>query len=173
MTDTKDYDIIFAGGGTAGCLIASRLATADPSLKILVLEGGMHTKDLPAHTQPARYFSHLAPTSTTVTFNIGNPAPELTGRQLITPSGRCVGGGSSINSSSIKADCNAAVAMYTRAQRSDYDDWERVHGNPGWGSADLIPLMQKTETYQAGDPEANPKLKRTHGFSGPLKVSYG
>lgn len=63
--------------------------------------------------------------------------------------------------------------MYTRAQCSDYDDWERVHGNPGWGSADLIPLIQKTETYQIGDPNANPELRHTHGFSGPLKVSYG
>jgi alcohol oxidase len=50
---------------------------------------------------------------------------------------------------------------------SDYDDWETVHGNTGWSSEDLIPLMKKTETYQAG----NGKL--THGYSGPLKVSHG
>lgn len=33
--------------------------------------------------------------------------------------------------------------MYTRAAASDYDDWETKHGNPGWGSKDLIPLMKK------------------------------
>lgn len=66
-----------------------------------------------------------------------------------------------------------AVTMYTRGQCSDYDDWERVHGNPGWGSADLLPLLKKTENYQIGDPKIDPKLNRTHGFSGPLKVSYG
>jgi len=109
-----EYHIIFAGGtqvwflfisllliaftgGTAGCLIACRLSMADPSLKILVLEAGLHTKNLDAHTQPARYLSHLAPTSKTVTFNVGNAAKEIGGRQLITPSGRCVGGGSSVN----------------------------------------------------------------------------
>ena len=48
---------------------------------------------------------------------------------------------------------------------SDFDDWETVHHNPGWGSKDLIPLMKKTKTYQAGDG------KYTHGYSGPLKVS--
>ena len=57
--------------------------------------------------------------------------------------------------------------MYTRAMSSDFDDWETVHCNPGWGSKDLIPLMKKTETYQAGDG------KSTHGYSGPLKVSHG
>jgi alcohol oxidase len=33
--------------------------------------------------------------------------------------------------------------MYTRAAASDYDDWEKTFKNPGWGSADLIPLLQK------------------------------
>lgn len=57
--------------------------------------------------------------------------------------------------------------MYTRAMNSDYDDWETVHGNTGWGHKDLNPLMQKTETYQVGND------KPTHGYGGPLKVSYG
>lgn len=35
------------------------------------------------------------------------------------------------------------VMMYTRAAASDYDDWETVYGNEGWGSKDLIPLMKK------------------------------
>lgn len=33
--------------------------------------------------------------------------------------------------------------MYTRASASDYDDWEKVHENPGWGSNELIPLLRK------------------------------
>ena len=33
--------------------------------------------------------------------------------------------------------------MYNRAAASDYDDWESVHGNPGWGSKYLIPLLKK------------------------------
>ena len=38
------------------------------------------------------------------------------------------------------------VMMYTRASASDYDDWEKVHENPGWGSNDLIPLLRKVFT---------------------------
>ncbi|KAJ6624000.1 GMC oxidoreductase-domain-containing protein [Mycena sp. CBHHK59/15] len=156
MPPTLEFDIIFAGGGSSGCLIAGRLAAADPSLKILVLEAGEHTRGLAAHTQPARYFSHLAPTSTTVTFNVSKPSEHIGGRALVTPSARCMGGGSSVN-----------FAMYTRAAASDYDDWENVFGNSGWGSKDLVPLLKKTETYQVkpGEP--------THGYSGPLKVSSG
>ncbi|KIJ66955.1 GMC oxidoreductase [Hydnomerulius pinastri MD-312] len=152
----SEYDVIFAGGGAAACLAAGRLADADPTLKILVLEQGLHTRNIDAHTQPARYFSHLAPTSKTVTFNVGNPSEALGGRSLVTPSGRCVGGGSSVN-----------FTMYTRAAASDYDDWETVHGNTGWGSKDLVPLLKKTETYQVKEGED------THGYSGPLKVSWG
>ena len=33
--------------------------------------------------------------------------------------------------------------MYTRASASDYDDWETVYENPGWGSDELIPFLRK------------------------------
>ena len=33
--------------------------------------------------------------------------------------------------------------MYTRPAASDYDDWETVYKNPGWGSKHLIPLLKK------------------------------
>ncbi|KAG6867271.1 hypothetical protein C0993_005086 [Termitomyces sp. T159_Od127] len=57
--------------------------------------------------------------------------------------------------------------MYTRAAASDYDDWETVHENTGWGSKDLIPLLKKAENFQGnGDVEV-------HGKLGPIKVSYG
>lgn len=149
-----EFDIIFAGGGTASCLTASRLSDADPSLKILIVEAGPHIQEDLAHTQPARYFGHLVPTSNVVAFLVGNPEPNLGGRPAIIPYGQCVGGGSSIN-----------FMMYTRASASDYDDWEHKFGNPGWGSKDLIPLLKKTECY-----EVTPG-KETHGYDGPLKVS--
>ncbi|KAG6902856.1 hypothetical protein C0995_010741 [Termitomyces sp. Mi166 len=149
------FDIIFAGGGAAACVTAGRLAQADPNLKILILEAGPLTKDMPNHVQPARYFQNLANPGETFTLHKGKPSPALAGREVIVPSARCLGGGSSVN-----------FAMYTRAAASDYDDWEKVHQNPGWGSKHLIPLLKKAETYQAdGDPE-------THGKSGPIKVSY-
>ncbi|KAG1740654.1 GMC oxidoreductase-domain-containing protein [Suillus lakei] len=148
----SEFDIIFTGGGTTACVVAGRLAAWDPSLRILILEGGEHTLNQAAHVQPFRYPGHQAPASTTVTFNVGNPTPRLNGRAPIVPCAHCVGGGSSVN-----------FMAYTRAPASDYDDW----GADGWESKNLIPLMKKLETY-----EVQPN-RPTHGYSGPIKVSSG
>ncbi|KAH9837702.1 alcohol oxidase-like protein [Rhodofomes roseus] len=151
-----EADIILAGGGTAACVIAGRVAAAEPSLKILMIEAGPPTLEDDAHVQPARYLSHLLPDSTTVKFNVGKESADLGGRAPIVPCGQCIGGGSSVN-----------FTMYARPSPSDYDDWENVYGNKGWGSRDLIPFLQKMETYQVtpGQP--------THGYEGPIKVSRG
>ncbi|KAF8955191.1 GMC oxidoreductase-domain-containing protein [Flammula alnicola] len=152
----NEYDIIFAGGGTAGCVTAGRLAKADPSLKILVLEAGPHTKDMIDHIQPGRYIRHIAPGSNTTTLHVSKPSDAVGGRNIFVHTARCVGGGSAVN-----------WLMYNRASASDYDDWETEHNNPGWGSKEIISLLRKAETYQV-----NPDLP-THGYSGPLKVSLG
>jgi alcohol oxidase len=60
-----DVDIIFAGGGTAACVAAGRLAKANPDLKILLVEGGKNNFNDPTVTNPAVYLSHLAPDSKT------------------------------------------------------------------------------------------------------------
>ncbi|KAG2357291.1 alcohol oxidase-like protein [Suillus spraguei] len=148
----SEFDIIFAGGGTTACVVAGRLAAYDPSLRILILEAGQHTFNKPIHVQPYQYPLHQAPTSTTITFNIGNPSPRLNGRAPIVACGRCVGGASGVN-----------FVVYTRAPASDYDDW----GVNGWESENLIPLMKKLETY-----EVQPNCS-THGYDGPIKVSSG
>ncbi|PCH43107.1 GMC oxidoreductase [Wolfiporia cocos MD-104 SS10] len=149
-------DVIVAGGGTAGGVIAGRLAAADPTLSILVIEAGPPTYEDLAHVQPARYLTHLLPESKTVKLYAGKYSEALGGRTPIVPCGQCLGGGSSVN-----------FAMYARASASDYDDWESIYDNPGWGSRDLLPLLRKTETYQAQEGKPN------HGYSGPLGVSYG
>ncbi|KAG1861737.1 GMC oxidoreductase-domain-containing protein [Suillus subalutaceus] len=148
----SEFDIVFAGGGTTACVVAGRLAAHDPSLRILILEAGQHTLNKPIYVQPYQFPFNQAPTSTTVTFNIGNPSPRLNGRAPIVPCGRCVGGGSCVN-----------FMVYTRAPASDYDDW----GANGWESENLVPLMKKLETY-----EVQPDCP-THGYDGPIKVSSG
>ncbi|KAJ7592973.1 hypothetical protein C8J56DRAFT_1002928 [Mycena floridula] len=155
------FDVIFAGGGASG-----RLAAADPTLKILlpsllsilrhalifqqVLE--VDVRDLDIHIQPARYYGSLAPPSKVFQYHVAKPSEAPDGRTVVVPAGKCLGGGSSVN-----------FCMYTRGSASDYDDWEKL-GN--WGSKDLIPLFIKIETYQVEEG-------RTHGSSGPIKVSRG
>ncbi|KAI0354316.1 alcohol oxidase-like protein [Trametes cingulata] len=150
------YDLIIAGGQfIVGPAVFPTLIHSH-SRTILVIEAGPTTRDDPLHVQPARYLYHLRPDSTTVKFQVGRESAALGGRAPVVPCGQCLGGGSSVN-----------FTMYTRASASDYDDWANVYGNKGWSSADLLPLLRKCETYQV-----QPGLP-THGYSGPLKVSYG
>ncbi|KAI9435619.1 alcohol oxidase-like protein [Lactarius psammicola] len=152
----EEYDIVIAGGGTAACVIASRLAAADADLRVLLLEAGPTTYNDPAHTQPLNFLGHFAPGSRTSRAHVSQPSAALGGRTTVVPCGQCLGGGGSIN-----------YMMYTRPCASDYDDWELVYQNPGWGSKGLIPLLRKIETYQV--PGGGP----THGTDGPLAVSPG
>ncbi|KAK0223434.1 GMC oxidoreductase-domain-containing protein [Armillaria fumosa] len=131
-----------------------RLAAADPSLKILILEAGPHVRGLENHIQPARYFDNLVSPDEVFTSHVGNPSKSLAGRSPIVTSAKCMGGGSNVN-----------FVMYTRASASDYDAWE-IFGNPGWGSEDLIPLANKVETYQCGSDPAS-----IHGTNGPIAIS--
>ena len=65
-----DVDIIFAGGGTAACVAAGRLAKANRDLRILLIERGSITFEDPSVRTPALYPSHLAPGSKTTIVNI-------------------------------------------------------------------------------------------------------
>lgn len=118
-------------GGTAGCVVAGRLAEADPDLSILVIEAGQDNTNNPAIENPALFLDHLAPTSKTTIFWQSTKQPQLAGRSPVVPSGGVLGGGSSIN-----------FAMYTRAQRPDYDSWE----TPGWSSDELMPFFKKVSS---------------------------
>ncbi|KAH9055344.1 alcohol oxidase-like protein [Lactarius vividus] len=136
-TINEEYDIVIAGGGTAACVIASRLASADAKLRVLLLEAGPTTYNNPAHTHPLKFLSHHAPGSHTTRAHVSQPSAVLGDRTMTVLCGQCLGGGSSVN-----------TLMYTRPSASDYDDWETVYQNPGWGSKDLIPLLRKIETFQ-------------------------
>ncbi|TCD60536.1 hypothetical protein EIP91_009922 [Steccherinum ochraceum] len=148
---TANFDIIFAGGGTAACVAAGRLAAADPSLRILIVEAGPHTQEDPKHLQPGRYFELSVPGGNTANFRTANPEKISKGRPMVA---------------------SVSAVPWWRVQRelasaSEFDEWESRFNNPGWCSKDLIPLLKKCETYEI-DPNAE-----THGSSGPLHVSYG
>ncbi|KAG9243158.1 putative alcohol oxidase [Calycina marina] len=153
--DIGDVDIIFAGGGTAACVAAGRLAKADPDLKILLVEGGSTNYQLPTVVNPAVYLSHLAPDSKTAIFYKAQKSEQLAGREAIVPAGGLLGGGSSIN-----------FMMYTRAQGIDFDSW----GTEGWAAKDLLPLAKKLETYHPTGDAINQDL---HGHDGPIHISDG
>ena len=50
----QEYDYIVAGGGSAGCVLASRLSE-DPATRVLLIESGQRDNDKYIHI-PATFF---------------------------------------------------------------------------------------------------------------------
>ncbi|KAI1385460.1 GMC oxidoreductase [Hypoxylon trugodes] len=151
-TGLEEVDIIIAGGGTSGCIVAGRLAESNPDLSILVIESGPDNYDNPKCIYPGLYLQNLRLGSDTTILYKANKSEKLAGRECLVPSGGTLGGASSIN-----------LMMYTRAQRDDYDSWE----TPGWTTDKVWPYLKKLETYHGqGKPEY-------HGYNGPMQVTNG
>ena len=140
------YDDIVVGSGSAGCVLARRLA--DAGRRVLVLEAGPRDKVKEIHI-PAG-FPKLFRSALDWNYET-EPEDHLDGRRLFWPRGRVVGGCSSIN-----------AMLYIRGHRADYDRW-RDQGNQGWGWDDVLPRFKRSEDQQRGASEY-------HGTGGPLTV---
>jgi alcohol oxidase len=108
--------------------VAARLAEADPSLSVLVVEAGDNNENVASIIHPVLFLGALMPTSTVTSFYSGTQEPQLGNRQLTVPVGSVLGGGSSIN-----------LMMYSRAQRHDWDSWNTA----GWSADEIIPYLKK------------------------------
>ncbi|KAI1503596.1 GMC oxidoreductase [Biscogniauxia marginata] len=81
-----EVDVIIAGGGTTACVVAARLADADPELSILLIEGGPNN-EMPTVEYPAIFLAHLAPDSKTSIFYMAKTSSEVADRALVLPAG--------------------------------------------------------------------------------------
>ncbi|OCH93265.1 alcohol oxidase [Obba rivulosa] len=155
MVHPEEVDVIVCGGGPAGCVVAGRLAYADPSLKVMLIEGGANNRDDPWVYRPGIYVRNMQRNGINekATFYTDTlESSHMRGRKSIVPCANILGGGSSIN-----------FQMYTRASASDWDDFK----TEGWTAKDLIPLMKRLENYQ------KPANNDTHGYDGPIAISNG
>jgi len=141
------YDTIIVGAGSAGCVIANRLA-ADETRKILILEAG-HDGPL-ASRIPSDWSSML---NTNVDWGYyTEPQAGCRGRRIFWPRGKMVGGSGEIN-----------AMIYMRGLPSDYDGWEAA-GCAGWSWKDVLPYFLKSENNSQFTDSPY------HGTSGPLHI---
>ncbi len=140
------HDYIVIGAGSAGCVVAARLA--ERGAKVLLLEAGGRD-DSPLIRIPAAY---PALQDTHMDWGYRTVAqPQLNGRRVFWPRGRVLGGSSSLN-----------YMVYIRGNRGDYDHWRQL-GNAGWAYDDVLPYFKRAEK--------NERLKDSfHGASGPIVV---
>ena len=111
------HDVVIVGGGTAGCVLASRL-TEDPAVSVLLLEAGPRSRKL--ETKIPAAFSRLYRTDVDWGDSTA-PQPRLDDREVVFPRGRMLGGSAAMN-----------AMMILRGHRADYDAWAAA-GCTGWG----------------------------------------
>lgn len=144
----ESFDYIIAGGGSAGCVLASRLSE-DPSVRVLLVEAGPTDRNPYIHL-PAG-FAKLTGTAANWGYSTV-PQHNVGSREMWYPQGRVLGGGSSIN-----------AQVYTRGHAKDYDEWSAQEGLAGWSFRDVLPYFRRAEDNETFSNEF-------HGTGGPLGV---
>ena len=150
MSSVKDsYDYVIVGAGSAGCILANRLS-ADPSVRVLLLEAGGADRNFWIHL-PVGYFRTIYDPRFSRLFDTV-PSEGTAGRNVVWPRGRVIGGSSSING-----------LIFIRGQHEDFDEWA-ARGAAGWRYLDVLPDFKRIERYAGG-------AGAYHGASGELGVS--
>ncbi|KIJ33359.1 GMC oxidoreductase [Sphaerobolus stellatus SS14] len=130
INEKATYDYIIVGGGTSGCVIASRLSE-DPSLKILVVERGI-LADTWASRVPllsANFDSKSTPAYKWKTV----PQTHADEQEFRLVAGKALGGTSRIN-----------AMLYTRGAPAEWNSWSNA-GRKGWSYKDMLPYFLRSE----------------------------
>lgn len=144
-------DYVVVGAGSAGCIVARRLA--DSGASVILLEAGRRD-----NTQLVRKPGMIGPLHSVPQLkkklDWGHYTVEqkhALGRRIPQTHGKVVGGSSSING-----------MVFVRGNRANYDGWAAA-GCHGWSYADVLPYFKKFETFEDGGTDYR-------GGDGPIKV---
>ncbi|KAI9699561.1 MAG: hypothetical protein M1812_008422 [Candelaria pacifica] len=147
------YDYIIVGGGTAGCVLASRLLEGEPSVSVLIIEAGSDVINHPHVYKPLEsaklHFSDIDFKYFTT------PQVHLDGKPRYACGVKALSGAVTINSGG-----------WIRGDMLDYAQWARQVGDDRWSYKGLLPYFRRSEHHY--DTKADPEQ---HGFQGPMYTS--
>jgi choline dehydrogenase len=130
MNEAVEFDYVIGGAGSAGCVLARRLA--DAGNRVLLIEAGPRDNSWVIR-MPAGLRSIFKPSSRYNYWFETEPQRNLDNRRIQQPRGRVLGGSSSING-----------MTWLRGHPLDYERWEQ-EGATGWGWKDCLPYFRKIE----------------------------
>ncbi|WP_040810546.1 GMC family oxidoreductase [Nocardia concava] len=144
-------DYIVIGSGSAGAIIARRLADSGATVTLFEA-GGRDTGRMvrkPGMIGPMHSVPQLKKRIDWGHYTVEQK--HALGRRVPQTHGKVVGGSSSVNG-----------MVFVRGNRRNFDDWAG-EGNTGWSYADVLPSFKKFESFEDGASDFR-------GGAGPIKV---
>ncbi|MFJ4650077.1 GMC family oxidoreductase [Nocardia sp. NPDC088792] len=144
-------DYIIIGSGSAGAIIARRLA--DSGAAVTLIEAGRRDNTRLVRKPGMIGPLHAVPQLKKM-IDWGHYTVEqkhALGRTIPQTHGKVIGGSSSVNG-----------MVFVRGNRRNFDDWAAA-GNTGWSYDEVLPTFKKLESFEDG-------ANQFRGDSGPIKV---
>ncbi|TVY23330.1 putative GMC-type oxidoreductase [Lachnellula hyalina] len=160
----QEFDFIVVGGGTAGNVVAGRLAE-NPNVSILVIEAGIgNPREQSMITTPARAFETRDSEydwayKTTLNDTEKIDRPDYTRVEKPNTRGKVLGGSSCLN-----------YYTWVRGSAATFDDWAEFGGKE-WNWENTKEYFDKPACYHDDDGLFDASLSKV-GRSGPLHVSH-
>lgn len=146
----ETFDYVIVGAGSAGCVLAARLAEQN-RYSVCLIEAGPRDWNPMIHI-PVGWMKLMKNPSLNWMYD-AEPSEWTGGRRIPVPRGKTLGGSSSINGN-----------VFNRGAASDFDHWAQL-GNPGWDYQSILPSFRRLEDW------LGPSDDGSRGRGGPLKVT--
>ncbi|MET9325354.1 GMC family oxidoreductase N-terminal domain-containing protein [Tsukamurella sp. NPDC003166] len=152
VSPNEAVDYIVIGSGSAGSVVAGRLA--DTGASVALLEAGRNDNTRLAQVPGMISMVHTVPQlkARVAWKQYSTPQKFANDRRIPMTRGKVLGGSSSING-----------MLFVRGNRANYDSWA-AEGATGWDYAGVLPAFKRLENWEDGATDLR-------GAGGPIEVT--